>query len=102
MADSTTVLYNPTNPSEDAKRFTFDFSYWSHDGFKENNKPTNGGGSATGAGATANHQQASSTVYIGDASHQNGHQYADQVKFVCLCQSVFFVIIILHQSQPEA
>ena len=75
MADSTTILYNPTNPSEEAKKFTFDFSYWSHNGFKENNQPSNGKQGKT-------NQNSSSTVYVADPSHPNGHQYADQV---CQC-----------------
>ena len=84
MADSTTVLYNPSNPSEDAKRFTFDFSYWSHDGFKETTHPGNAQHSqqqqqqqsTTGGTSGA----ASSTVHVADLAHPNGYQYADQVK----------------------
>lgn len=79
MADSTTVLYNPSNPSEDSKRFTFDFSYWSHDGFKETSHPGNAQQQqqTTTSGASG---AASSTVHVADLAHPNGYQYADQVK----------------------
>lgn len=30
----TTLIRDPANMSSDPKQFTFDFSYWSHDGFK--------------------------------------------------------------------
>jgi hypothetical protein len=33
---NTVALYNPKSPEESAKKFTFDYSYWSHDGFKRN------------------------------------------------------------------
>ena len=33
MKDKSTFIKNPTNG--DIKRFTFDYSYWSHDGFIE-------------------------------------------------------------------
>ena len=35
MKGQTTYLSNPGEPDEEAKKFTFDFSYWSHDGFEE-------------------------------------------------------------------
>lgn len=35
MKDNSTYLENPEEPNEDPKKFTFDFSYWSHDGFEE-------------------------------------------------------------------
>ena len=35
MKGQTTYLSNPEEPDEEAKKFTFDFSYWSHDGFEE-------------------------------------------------------------------
>ena len=34
MEKNTTVLIDPENPSADPRKFTFDYSYWSHDGFK--------------------------------------------------------------------
>uniref|UniRef100_A0A0N5AP36 Kinesin-like protein n=1 Tax=Syphacia muris TaxID=451379 RepID=A0A0N5AP36_9BILA len=39
MPDSNrTVIRDPNNPDEDPKVFSFDHSYWSHDGYKENGK----------------------------------------------------------------
>nr|XP_042912067.1 kinesin-like protein KIF28P isoform X1 [Parasteatoda tepidariorum]XP_042912068.1 kinesin-like protein KIF28P isoform X1 [Parasteatoda tepidariorum] len=35
MYDKMTFLNNPDAPSEESKKFTFDHSYWSHDGFRE-------------------------------------------------------------------
>jgi len=35
MKGQTTYLTNPEEPNEEPKNFTFDFSYWSHDGFEE-------------------------------------------------------------------
>ena len=35
MKGESTYLTNPDDPSEEPKKFTFDFSYWSHDGFEE-------------------------------------------------------------------
>ena len=35
MKGNTTYLKNPEEPDEEPKNFTFDFSYWSHDGFEE-------------------------------------------------------------------
>lgn len=89
MANSTTVLYNPSNPSEEPKRFTFDFSYWSHDGFKENINTTNG--KVEGK----NGLNSSSTVYVGDPSHPNGHQYADQVGLTSYSLTVILLFFLL-------
>ena len=36
MKDGSTYLRDPGNTSAEPKRFTFDYSYWSHDGFDEN------------------------------------------------------------------
>ncbi|KAK6178426.1 hypothetical protein SNE40_013218 [Patella caerulea] len=36
MHDNMTMIMNPDTPNEGPKKFTFDYSYWSHDGFKEN------------------------------------------------------------------
>lgn len=36
--DKRTVIRDPNNPDDDPKVFTFDHSYWSHDGYKENSK----------------------------------------------------------------
>ena len=51
MADKTTTIINPENQAE--KRFTFDFSYWSHDGAKERpdgyNEPAGPGMALDGA-----------------------------------------------------
>ncbi|RUS74658.1 hypothetical protein EGW08_017564, partial [Elysia chlorotica] len=33
MQGSTTTISNPEAPSEEPKKFAFDYSYWSHDGF---------------------------------------------------------------------
>ncbi|XP_006817088.1 kinesin-related protein 1-like, partial [Saccoglossus kowalevskii] len=35
MFDKTTELTNPEAPNDEPKRFAYDFSYWSHDGFQE-------------------------------------------------------------------
>ncbi|XP_077978175.1 kinesin-like protein KIF28 [Glandiceps talaboti] len=35
MFDKTTELTNPDAPDNEPKRFAFDYSYWSHDGFRE-------------------------------------------------------------------
>lgn len=34
MNGTQTILHNPEDP-EEPKKFTFDYSYWSHDGFVE-------------------------------------------------------------------
>ncbi|KAG8190882.1 hypothetical protein JTE90_010307 [Oedothorax gibbosus] len=56
MYEKTTFLNNPDFPAEDPKKFAFDFSYWSHDGFTEND---NG-------------------LIIPDVRHPNGDKYCDQ------------------------
>ncbi|XP_052816368.1 kinesin-like protein KIF28 isoform X3 [Mya arenaria] len=33
MDGKMTMIYNPETPNEDPKKFSFDYSYWSHDGF---------------------------------------------------------------------
>jgi len=35
MQGNTTTIKNPQAPDDEPKKFTFDFSYWSHDGYKE-------------------------------------------------------------------
>ncbi|XP_066289623.1 kinesin-like protein KIF28 isoform X6 [Branchiostoma lanceolatum] len=35
MNGAMTTIQNPETPNEEPKKFTFDFSYWSHDGFNE-------------------------------------------------------------------
>ena len=57
MESSTTLLFNPNNVHEPPKKFTFDYSYWSHDGFIES----------------------SDGFCERDPSHPNGNKYADQV-----------------------
>ena len=49
--------------SAEPRKFNFDFSYWSHDGFKEE---ANG-------------------YMVPDKSHANGNKYADQVGMTCRC-----------------
>ena len=49
--------------SAEPRKFNFDFSYWSHDGFKEE-----GNG-----------------YMVPDKSHANGTKYADQVSMTCRC-----------------
>lgn len=58
MEKRTTILFNPNNVHEPAKSFTFDYSYWSHDGFIEN----------------------SDGFCERDVNHPNGNKYADQVR----------------------
>ena len=65
MNDNTTRLYNPSDIHDEPKTFTFDYSYWSHDGFTEN----------------------SDGLCQTDSSHANGHKYADQVS---PCPIAFF------------
>ena len=36
MEGNTTHIANPENEREDPRKFTYDFSYWSHDGYREN------------------------------------------------------------------
>ncbi|PVD36027.1 hypothetical protein C0Q70_02997 [Pomacea canaliculata] len=55
MTGSTTSITDPNNPS-DVRKFTFDYSYWSHDGCK-----------ADGSG-----------YFAADSSHPNGKKYSDQ------------------------
>lgn len=59
MNGNSTTLKNPQNMSEKGREFHFDFSYWSHDGFKE--KPDG--------------------YMEADPSQPNGKKYADQVWF---------------------
>ena len=35
MQGQMTSIYNPETPKEEPKKFSFDYSYWSHDGFQE-------------------------------------------------------------------
>ena len=61
MQGATTAITDPSGEN-DVKKFTFDFSYWSHDGCKED----------------------SSGYYGPDTSHANGKKFADQVIFSSL------------------
>lgn len=56
MNGATTTIKNPEDGDE--KKFTFDFSYWSHDGCKE----------------------AADGYFAADTSHPNGKKFADQKK----------------------
>ncbi|GIZ04984.1 kinesin-like protein KIF28P [Caerostris extrusa] len=47
----------PTRPSEDPKKFAFDYSYWSHDGYRET----------------------SNGLIVSDENHPNGEKYCDQL-----------------------
>ena len=58
MNGQTTIIKHPNDP-KDAKKFAFDHSYWSFDGFKDDKD----GYSAP------------------DPSHPNGKTFADQVSF---------------------
>jgi hypothetical protein len=35
MQGQQTTIRDPENPKEEPKKFAFDYSYWSHDGYKE-------------------------------------------------------------------
>lgn len=35
MNGGTTTIANPAEPNEEPKKFAFDYSYWSHDSFSE-------------------------------------------------------------------
>lgn len=61
MDGKTTSIQHPNDP-KDVKKFTFDYSYWSHDGFKDN---------PDGYSAP-------------DSSHKNGKKFADQVCFTTI------------------
>ena len=37
MNGNTTTIKDPENPRSEPRKFTFDYSYWSHDGYKERN-----------------------------------------------------------------
>ena len=45
MTGNTTAITNPNSPNDKPKKFTYDKSYWSHDGYEEKSdgylKPTN-------------------------------------------------------------
>ncbi|XP_076324558.1 kinesin-like protein KIF28 isoform X2 [Tachypleus tridentatus] len=58
MEDATTFLSNPDTPNEEPKKFAYDFSYWSHDGYIEQDNGY----------CTAND------------SHPNGRKFADQAR----------------------
>ena len=38
MNTGTTTIQNPEAMSEEPKKFNFDYSYWSHDGYEEQNE----------------------------------------------------------------
>lgn len=57
MYEKTTFLNNPDSPIEEPKKFAFDYSYWSHDGFLETEKG----------------------LIVPDLKHPNGDKYCDQV-----------------------
>ncbi|XP_052091437.1 kinesin-like protein KIF28 [Mytilus californianus] len=57
MTGNTTKIEDPSS-SDEPKKFTFDFSYWSHDGCKEE----------------------SNGYYGPDTSHPNGKKFCDQMK----------------------
>ena len=68
MSGNTTTITNPDNPAE-TKTFAFDHSYWSFDGFKEEEDG----------------------YCSQDSSHKNGKKFSDQVNRVfSLLQSQFF------------
>lgn len=58
MQNKTTVLFNPNEPKEKPKKFTFDHSYWSNDGFKLINDQ----------------------IAVADLTHPNGQKFADQTR----------------------
>lgn len=75
MNGQTTSITDPNNKG-DAKKFTFDYSYWSHDGCKMDN---NG-------------------YFVPDTSHPNGKKFADQVisKFLCCIISITLKVNIYY------
>ena len=60
MKGPTTTITNPEDPGEEPKKFTFDYSYWSHDGSMED----------------------ASGMYVSDPKHPNGRQFAGQVRMI--------------------
>lgn len=56
MNGATTEITDPSG-SDEPRKFTFDYSFWSHDGSKEE----------------------SNGYYGPDSSHPNGKKFADQV-----------------------
>lgn len=77
MHDQTTILFHPSLPSEEPKKFSFDYSYWSHDGFKQD----------------IPHDSAS--FCVPDPSHINGAKYTDQVTYNRLSNDVRFLQFVL-------
>lgn len=65
----TTLLFDPDNPRDPPKKFTFDHSYWSHDGFQETDEG----------------------VAVADHHHPNGDKYADQVFLLFLFLWLFLL-----------
>ena len=73
MDSATTRLIDPSNPKAAPKKFTYDFSYWSHDGFKVRQ----------------------------DGYHEkNTDKYVDQVRIVsvgfCLCLGVVLASFVIQ------
>ena len=86
MEGKTTVIYDPENGKEEKnhKKFTFDHSYWSHDGFTE----------------------AENGLCLADDHHRNGYKYIDQVnnyftfnlKFI---NRIYFVNVMMSCTADE-
>ena len=73
MNGNATSLKNPQNMSEKGREFFFDYSYWSHDGFKE----------------------ISDGYMEPDNSHANGKKYADQV---CLFAILTYFVLAYFKN----
>jgi hypothetical protein len=56
MDGNVTQVHDPNNPFADPKPFTYDYSYWSFDGYKENDDG----------------------YFAPDLEQKNGNKYADQ------------------------
>lgn len=72
MYEKTTFLNNPDAPQEEPKKFAYDYSYWSHDGYKE---------TETG-------------LFVPDPSHPNGHKYCDQVSMAYILYICIHLLIL--------
>ena len=78
MKGPTTYLTDPEAPNEDPRQFSFDFSYWSHDGSKADKDG----------------------YYAPDTSHPNGKKFCDQVRafFLFLLALVIVELLFLILS----
>ena len=68
MEGNNTYIKDPSSPEQEPKKYTFDHSYWSHDGFKEREDG-----------------------YLEPANHT----YADQVKFLNIINTIMMMLMMM-------